>query len=132
MEAPYIPNACRTEVTPDGRFVRVIYEQHDHANRVFLIPAMQFPAFAKVLQVQAEQLPGTRYKRAFLAPGETMAVDGFDLKSGPRGEFVLTVSARISDAESEHGVTIPIPVSAQSAQKLRDTLDQRLSAEIEE
>lgn len=129
---PYIPSTCRTEATPDGRYVRVIYEHHDRNNIELLIPTSQFPSFVKTLQIQVDQLTPKKSARPLFLPGQSLIVDGFELESIVQGELVLKVSARVVDAEGERGMVIPIPVSPTAAERLKESLEMRLANDLPE
>lgn len=126
---PFIPTLCRTEVTPDQRYVRVTFERDVGAHFELLVPVSQFPSIATSIQTQADQLaPGTA-KRSLLRDGQSLSVDGFRLLPGTMEQLILTVFARIFDADGERGVSIQVPLSPESAQTLREKLNRHLSSD---
>jgi len=46
MADPFILTLCRTEVTPDQRYVRITFERDVGASFELLVPASQFPTMA--------------------------------------------------------------------------------------
>jgi len=129
MADSHLTNVCRTEVTPDGRYVRVTFECDNAEDVVIVVPVSQYTSLVDLLQKQAEHLAPQGRVNSLLKRGQEATVDGFRLLPDRDGELVLTVYARVYDAEGDRGLTFPIKLSAEAAQNLRDKLDHRLSNE---
>lgn len=128
MADPFIPSDCRTEPTPDRRYIRVIFERDEGSPLELMVATSQFSTIARAFEIQADQLGAPRSaEKSLLEPGQSVSVDGSRLMQGGGSELILTIFARVFEPGGERGITIPVPLTAQAAQTLREKLDRRLS-----
>ncbi|MGE0283874.1 MAG: hypothetical protein AB7P20_25110 [Rhizobiaceae bacterium] len=61
--------------------------------------------------------------RSIFTSQQTISVEGFRVLRRHGTEVMVTVYARVSDAEGEQGVAIPLPLTSELAKVLRVKLD---------
>ena len=123
----FVPDECATQISADGRMVRITFARDDGKSRVVTMPIHQLPQL--VAEFQGRISPGqvTPIHPRNLHPGGTIRSSGTATRRNPDGTMTLLHTFEI--AEEHRTVQLPQTLDRAAATSLRDILDRYIREE---